>query len=362
MKILYCSYSQIPSGFANSIAVMKQCGALSKAAELRVILVRGPSEKNDVFSIYGVEQFPLMLLPRWTLCLRELGLKAFVLLYALFYRPDMVYSRDLLLNQWLCRFHIRNIYEIHQLRQADAAFDFHFKKILHWTMKRKELEAVVSISEKLAEECVDFGLPKEKLSVLHSGVDLKECDNVSEAELPYFPQTHPLAVYVGSLQRGKGIEQIQQMAEKTDNYNFLIVGGELGQIKELENLRHIPRVPHNKALAYMKQADFLLLPLTEQTYKFHSPLKLFEYLSMGKSIIASDNADIREILVHMENGMLANPMQPDEFLEKMDQVHRQPELKARLEKNSRQSAAQFTWDARAEKIICLIRRLRYENK
>lgn len=363
MKILYSSYSQVPSGFANSIAVMKQCGALNKIAKLRVILVKGDSvEKNDVFSIYGVERFPLILLPKWTLCFQEFGLKVFVLLYALVYRPDMVYSRDIFLNELLCRFHIKNIYEIHQLDQADADFDYLYKKTLLRIMERKELQAVVSISESLAEECVDFGVPKEKLIVMHSGVDLRECDDVAETEIPDFPHVHPLGVYVGSLQKGKGIEQILQMAEMTTDFNFLIVGGKSGQINERENLRHIPRVPHDRALAYMKKADFLLLPLTEQTYKFHSPLKLFEYLSMGKSVIASDNADIREILVPLENGMLADPTQPEDFLKKMDQVCRQPQLKKRLEDNARRRAAQFTWEARADKIIYLIGRLRDEKE
>lgn len=221
MKILYSSFSQIPSSFANSIAVMKQCAALNGVAKLQVILVKGDSVgENDVFSTYGVERFPLILLPKWTLCFREFGLKVFVLLYTLFYHPDIVYSRDILLNEWLCRFHIRNIYEIHQLDQADADFDCLYKKILSRIMKRKELRAVVSISKSLAKECVGFGVPKEKLTVMHSGVDLKECDSVPEAKIPDFPNTHPLAMYVGSLQKGKGIEQILQMAEMTDDWKI----------------------------------------------------------------------------------------------------------------------------------------------
>ena len=363
MKILYCSYSQVPSDFANSIAVMKQCGALSKVTKLKVILIKGDSsEKKDVFSVYGVERFSLILLPKWMLCFRELGLKVLVLLYALTYRPDVVYSRDILLNEWLCWFRIRNIYEIHQLDQVDAGFDHLYKKILSRIMRRCELQAVVSISDSLAGECVDFGVPGEKLTVMHSGVDLRECEDVPEMEMPDFPHDRPLAVYVGSLQKGKGVDRILQMAEASSDYNFLIVGGAPEEIREMKNLRHIPKVTHDRALAYMREADFLLLPLTEQVYKFHSPLKLFEYLSMGKPVIASNNADIREIMSHLENGMLADPELLGDFLEKMDQVRGQQQLRERLEENARQTAAQFTWEVRAEKIICLIRRLRNAEK
>lgn len=363
MKILYCSYSQIPSAFANSIAVMKQCGALNCFCELRVILIKdNDAEKKDVFSTYGVERFPLLLLPKWMLRFREFGLKMFVLFYALLYRPDVVYSRDILLNEWLCHFHIKNICEIHQLDQENMDFDRLYKKLLLRVMEQKELQAIVCISESLAKECMDFGVPKKKLTVMHSGVDLSECDDVEEAELPDFSHTRSLAVYVGSLQKGKGIEQILRMAELTSNINFLIVGGPPGQIEERENLKHIPQVSHERALTYMKKADFLLLPLTEQSYKFHSPLKLFEYLAMGKPVIASDNADIREIIVPMENGMLADPTCPEDFLKKIEQVRSQPKLRKHLEENAKRKATQFTWEARAKRIVDLARRKNNEKK
>ena len=104
----------------------------------------------------------------------------------------------------------------------------------------------------------------------------------------------------------------------------------------------------------MKSADFLLLPMTEQNYKYHSPLKLFEYLAVGKPVIASDNEDIREIITPMENGMLADSEKPEEFIHIMEQVRDQPRLREHLEKNAKHSAAQYSWEARADKIINLI--------
>ena len=362
MKILYCSYSQIPSEFANSIAVMKQCSALNKVVRLRAVLVRGKfGERKDPFSIYGVAPFPLVLIPKVALRMREFGLKVFVLFYSIIFRPDVVYSRDLILNAWLCRFHINNIYEIHQITQQDSRFDCYYKKQLFRTMLRKELQAVVCISAGLADECIAFGIPKEKLTVLHSSKDVHEIENAPQVQLPSFPAARPLAVYVGSLQNGKGIEQIEAMARMSGNYNFLIVGGKKGDIPEQSNLRHIPHMSHTQALSYMKKADFLLLPMTEQNYKFHSPLKLFEYLSTGKPIIASDNSDVREILKHRQNGMLAQPGNPKDFLDKMDDVRKHPELQKHLLIMSQQSSAAYTWDSRAKKIVYLIRGLQHEK-
>lgn len=363
MKILYCSYSQIPSHFANSIAVMKQCDSLNSLTELRSILINGCNANGDnVFSLYGVKPFPLILLPKWVLRHNEFWLKVFVLVYAWIYRPDVVYSRDILLNDWLCRFHINNICEIHQLDQENYNFSLIYKKILRRIMEKRELQAIVCISKSLAEECLEFGVPKKKLAVLHSGIDLVECANIEPAKIPDFFQPHPLAAYVGSLQKGKGIELILQMAELAPDINFLIVGGSQGQISESKNLKHIPQLSHKKALSYMKAADFLLLPLTEQSYKFHSPLKLFEYMAMGKTVIASDNVDIREIITPLETGMLADSTQPEDFIKKIKLVYENPQLKKTLEENSKRQVTQFTWKIRSQKIIALVRGIKYGKK
>lgn len=362
MKILYCSYSQIPSDYANSIAVMKQCSALNKFVCLRAIFVRGKrSYYKDLFPMYGVASFPLIRVPKVALCMRELGLRLFVLLYSMIFRPDVVYSRDIVLNAWLCRFHICNIYEIHQIVQQDERFDRYYKKLLSKAMLREELKAIVCISKGLADECVAFGIPKEKITVLHSATDTLEIEDTPQIQLPLFSDNRPLAVYVGSLQEGKGIEQIEAMSRMSNNYNFLIVGGKEGDVQQQNNLRHIPHVSHAKALSFMKEADFLLLPMTEQSYKFHSPLKLFEYLSTGKPVIASDTADIREILKHRENGMLAQPGNPKDFLDKMDDVRTDPELQRQLELMSQRSSIAYTWESRAKEIVYLIRRLQNEK-
>lgn len=355
MRILYCSYSKVPSDYANSLAVMKQCDALSKVSDLSVILIKGDNSLDeDVFLKYGVNPFHIILLPQWTLELNELGLRIFVLLYAFFYRPDVVYSRDILLNGWLCYFKIKNIYEIHQLDQEQIGFDCIFKKYLKAIMTQKSLQTIVCISRHLASKCTQFGVPSEKLTVLPSGVDLNECKGASEVRITSFIQQLPLVMYVGSLQKGKGIDIIQQMAQQTTEFNFLIIGGRQGQIQETENLKHIPRISHHQAICYMKSADFLLLPLTEQKYKFHSPLKLFEYMAMGKPIIASDNLDVREIITPMVNGILADPRDPNDFLNKIKYVHTNPRLAKEIGEKALSDAAKYTWDERALRIIHII--------
>ena len=356
MKILYCSYSQIPSDYANSIAVMQQCSALNKKAELFALFVRDHSNCHDVFKHYNVDPFPLKLLPKTSLCFGEVGLKISLLQHVLLKKADVIYSRDVLLNRFMCRLHIPNIYEIHQIDQENQKFDRCFKRKLLAIKDNRYLCAIVCISDALKRECLKFGIPEEKLIVLHSAVSIKSGHSSSNNKGAHIlKEDRPIAMYVGSLQRGKGIDMILRMAELSDRYHFVIVGGKTGTILESEQLTHIPQVSNEQAREYMKSADFLLLPMTKQKYKFHSPLKLFEYLCAGKVLIASENEDLTEVLQHRENAMLANSDDPLDFLKQMDIVCNDPDLRKRLCKQAYQTALIHSWDHRAIAICNLIK-------
>lgn len=348
MRVLYCSYSIIPSSYANAIAVMNQCAALSKEVDFRALLVKGNQRNIDVFQEYAVSKFPLLRLPKCFLRHKELGLRIAMLIYIRLWHPDIVYSRDILLNECLCKMGIPNSYEIHQIDMDNQEFDILYKDILLKIKDSIYLKSIVSISNTLKKECIKFGVPKEKISVLHSGVNINKQNNSNEIiDIPEFREILPLAVYVGSLQSGKGIETILKMAEATKSYNFLIVGGCKGAIQETGNLKHISQVHNEMARRYMERADFLLLPMTKQKYQFHSPLKLFEYLAAAKPIIASNNENLAEILEDRKNVMFANEDNPLDFLKCMDEVRADNKLRQRLCENSRKLVSKFTWEKRA---------------
>lgn len=362
MKVLYCSYSEIPSMYANSIAVMQQCSALSKEVEFRALLIKGKQGDVNVFEEYSVSEFSLYRMPKWCLKHNEIGLKIALLINVILWHPDVVYTRDILLNEWLCKFHIPNVYEIHQLDMEDEEFDVLFKQILLRVKENIYLKSIVSISETLKHECINWGVCGDKITVLHSGVSIHVSRAlVREIHIPEFDKKRPLAIYVGSIQKGKGIDIILKMSGMSDKYNFLIIGGKKGDVMETENLKHIPRVKNELARAYMKKADFLLLPMTEQRYKFHSPLKLFEYLATGKPIIATANEDISEILQHKCNAMLAKEYSPVGFLRCMEEVHNSELLRIRLSENALKTAMEHTWEKRASAINKLLEDIYYEK-
>lgn len=104
-------------------------------------------------------------------------------------------------------------------------------------------------------------------------------------------------------------------------------------------------MPCEKVLALLEQADVCVCPFpklkgTEHIY----PLKVFEYLAMGKPVVATNLKGISQIIKHGENGLLVEPNNPDEVTEAILRIYKDPELRSRLEQNARKSVLEYDWD------------------
>jgi glycosyltransferase involved in cell wall biosynthesis len=104
--------------------------------------------------------------------------------------------------------------------------------------------------------------------------------------------------------------------------------------------------------ALLSDASILVLPNTPSSIseRYTSPLKLFEYLAMGRAIVASDLPAIREILVHEESALLVPAGNSAALAAAIERLAADPALAARLAAGARALAPRFTWDARAARL------------
>ncbi|WP_298752973.1 glycosyltransferase family 4 protein [uncultured Serinicoccus sp.] len=194
-------------------------------------------------------------------------------------------------------------------------------------MARMETDAaqqatrVIAITRALKDELVRRGVPAEKIDVVPNGVDTArflpvERDSELASRLGLAGKT--VIGYVGSVLDYEGIDLLldaaAQLRGERDDIGFLIVGdgAELQQFRQrvqrerLEDIvRFTGRVPHAEVESYYSVIDIcpfprLPLPVCEMV----SPLKPFEAMAMGKTVIASDVAALSEIVTDGENGLL----------------------------------------------------------
>ncbi|MCE5249327.1 glycosyltransferase family 4 protein [bacterium] len=113
--------------------------------------------------------------------------------------------------------------------------------------------------------------------------------------------------------------------------------------------------PQEEGPKYLAAADVLVsphMPNSDGTPFFGSPTKLFEYMAMGKGIVASDLDQIGEILEHDKTAWLVPPGDTDALAEGLHVLIDNEQLRKRLGENARKEVVEkYTWREHTRKII-----------
>jgi glycosyltransferase involved in cell wall biosynthesis len=169
------------------------------------------------------------------------------------------------------------------------------------------------------------------------------------------------ATYVGTFAPGRGLEMIFELAKLHPSVEFVVVGpGQAPNVPVPDNIDLRGPVPHSAVPGLLSQADILLMPYTRHTMlpdgnggtaEFCSPLKMFEYLSAGRSIIASDLPSISEILVNESNCLLVDPESVEQWSSAMVRLEQDVDLRARLARAAAETAEKHTMVGRVRRIL-----------
>ena len=114
---------------------------------------------------------------------------------------------------------------------------------------------------------------------------------------------------------------------------------------------------------YLAAADVLIAPYKlkkgfEKVGFYNSPVKLFEYMAMGKPIITSNIGQISEIIEHGETGLLIEPGNYKEFASGILKLVENPQLRDKLGFNARaEFERNYTWEMNAMKVIAVYEEL-----
>lgn len=369
MKIAYLSSSTLPSRAANSVHVMKMSQAFAKNNnEVILIAPNKPNEEEknikNIYQFYGVESvFSIKKLFYPNIRFVRNFIYALFSLLALFkIKPDLVYGRNLL-GCYLSSFFFTTSFEAHSPMES---------KLKAWVLKRlvkqKKFKNLVVISAALKELILEQ-LPKDipvNLVVAHDGAD--EVVDLNDTALLQGKSDQVNVGYIGHLYQGRGVELIFQCAEELQGFNFHLVGGNEQDIsfwknlcseKKLLNVFFYGFVPPAISTKYRNSFDILIAPYANavtvfggvgDTSKFMSPLKIFEYMSHKKAIVASDLPVLREVLSE-KNALLCNPEDANEWIEAFNKLEDES-FREQLAANAYNDFMQeYTWLNRARLVI-----------
>jgi glycosyltransferase involved in cell wall biosynthesis len=162
------------------------------------------------------------------------------------------------------------------------------------------------------------------------------------------------AGYFGKLIDCKGRQLVTELVAMAPEIEFYIYTPSPAQLKSA-NLKACEYLEHSQVYTAMKRMNFLLLPVVPQDHprdfsKYTSPLKLFEYMSAGGVIVASDIPVLRELLVHGQTAFLVDN-NPADWLKAMKALMADPSLYRALSLGAITQAKEHTWVKRARAVL-----------
>lgn len=163
----------------------------------------------------------------------------------------------------------------------------------------KMTDFVLATCPKLFDRC------KQNNSEVHlvpAIVNLDKFQLVSEDEVHQDSKTmhvqgsqrwpHPVIGYVGGLHRFVDYQLLASLARARPQWSFVFVGNQnadVGELKDLPNV-HLPgQRPHSDLAQYIREFDVCTVPyLNAEETATVVPLKINEYLAMGKPIVSTE--------------------------------------------------------------------------
>jgi glycosyltransferase involved in cell wall biosynthesis len=223
---------------------------------------------------------------------------------------------------------------------------------------------IAAVSREAAQMAVDAGASWSRTIVLPNAVDIEHIDLSLHGAAPERNGDGTLLGWAGSFGPWHGADvAVRALAGLPGDVHMVMVGdGEERAASQAlaESLGVAPRVrwtgavPRAVALRTLWHCDVLLsphTPLPDQPF-FGSPTKLFEYMALGRPIVASRLNQIGEILEDGVTARLVTPGSVEELVQAIGEVLRSSDRGRVLGEAARRDAAsRHSWDHRARTLL-----------
>jgi glycosyltransferase involved in cell wall biosynthesis len=376
MRIAYVTRARIPSVEANAIQMLKMTAALgSLGHDVHLLTPCHPAAARTGPELAALRErhclpntFALRYLPFVSIVGRLRG--SFVLVAAIEARRlgvDLVYCRDVRTASLFARLGFRLIVETHA-PPSDARLVRASRRLAG----SPRLCRWVFVSAKaMALNAERIVLPEDRCLVAHDAVDFERFEpplTLGEARRKTgIPEGRPVVMHCGQLYPGRA-DLLLEAARSVPEALFAFIGGTPDDVGRLRGLaqgldnvffsghRAVSEVPQ-----YVFAADVLAIAYSSWTVvadrrkipvvEYASPMKVFEYLAAGRSIVAAAWPGIAETLVHERNALLFEPDSAPALVSAIRRLLGDPGFRTQLGAAAREEAAGLTWSARAERIL-----------
>ncbi len=247
------------------------------------------------------------------------------------------------------------------------------KKTEDFVLKRSD--AILSVSALLKQYAVSAGADPGRVHVSPNGVNLQAFQkntDTKKTRATWGLGTGPVIGFVGGLRPWHGVGALPALLERLRPKHpdmQLVIAGE-GPLRPAlqrafdalgcaDSVCFTGAISHKKIAALVPCFDIALAPYEKLEHDFYfSPLKLFEYMACGVTVVAADAGQIGEIITHGQTGLLYPPGETEALVACCEQLLAAPRLSRQMgQAAAKEIRANYTWDHNAARVVSVFKRL-----
>jgi glycosyltransferase involved in cell wall biosynthesis len=290
-------------------------------------------------------------------------------------KAEAVYERHALFNvagvvaaRWLklpIIIEVNSPLAMEQRRENAIGFEALGAAMERWSLNRAN--KVLAVTTPLKNILIDMGVRADHIIVMPNGIDLAHfgaSEKINAALAVQLGLQDKVVVgFVGWFRDWHGIDRlvdaVAMIASQGANIALLLIGDGPArssleqQIAKLEMSAHVKitgAVPHDKIPEYLALVDIATQPAANE---YCCPMKVIEYMGMGKPIVAPDQPNLSELITDGKEGLLFNPGDVQDMTRALGNLVKDAELRNHLGHNAVAAIEKrgLLWSANAARVV-----------
>jgi glycosyltransferase involved in cell wall biosynthesis len=377
MKILYHHRTRSKDG--QYVHIEEMISALRAQGHEVVIVAPAGADDEPFGADAGMVEVLKRYLPKWFYELAEFGY-SLVAYRALaraikLHRPDCLYERyNLFLPSgiWAARkYRLPMLLEVNApiLEERSLHDGLALTRLARWSQAYvwRRADFVLPVTQVLGDIVASYGVPREQIVVIPNGINPDRFDatpDVQGAKRALGLDQCLVLGFTGFVRKWHGLDKVIALIaqDPPDARRHLLVVGDGPVRAELEQqarelrvddrVRFTGIVGRDDVARHVAAFDIALQP---SVVAYASPLKLFEYLALGKAIIGPAQPNIEEILQDDFNAVLFDPANSHGMANAIARLCADAALRHKVAGNARATIAtmQLTWHENAQRVVRL---------
>lgn len=262
---------------------------------------------------------------------------------------------------------VLGLFRILTFRSYKIIFDAHIlSRSWRDSLTLKLSDRIITTSDVLREKVIAVGAANEKVVTVWGGVDQRPYADITEAAIRQLHEVLGITgkKVVGYVGRFRSLGHEKELKVMVEALQFLpeecvclFVGGTEEEVIQLRQHAAVcgvtdrcvvlELVPATEVALYQKACDVLVIPYPDEPHfrEFGFPMKIFEYIAANRPIVYSKLKIMDDLLC--EYGYSFTPGQSKTLAQSVETA---------LTTNTPRPSIDFSWQAKAEKIIALMRK------